>query len=47
MERKVVYGIEGEFGEDYILKEMPSHDRRYGNLKTREKNYENWKVRNR
>ena len=38
-------GIEGEFGEDYILKGMPSDERRYENLETRERNNKNWKKR--
>ena len=38
---------EEEFGEDYILKRMPSDKRQYGNSDTTRSNDENWKRRNR
>ena len=40
-EKKTV--IEGEFGEDYILKGMPSGERPYGNSERRERKDGNWK----
>ena len=38
MEWKKDSGIEGVFGEDYILKTMPREKRRYGNSETMERN---------
>ena len=34
-------GIEGAFGEDYILKETPSNESRYENSETKERKDEN------
>ena len=44
MEWEVDFGIEEEFGTDYVLKAIPSIERRYGKSQTMERKNGNWKI---